>query len=145
MKKAVIVIVGLVLVAAVSAGVSYFFLSTGGKGLAKTSTAPPKNVQKVFGPIVDIGTFTVNLQGGTSFLKVDVNLELTGKPASTEVQGALPVVENTIINVLTTKSLQDVSTTSGKQSLRQQIMSTVNQALGGSPVQDVLFTSYMYQ
>lgn len=145
MKKILLILGGLIFVIVISAGVSFLLINATSKGKININLGSSKPAQKVFGPITDVGEFTVNLQGDSSFLKTDIALEMADKTAADQLQNLLPVVKDAIISVLSTKSLNDVQSANGKKALRLELLNKINNALGGSQVKDVLFTSYVYQ
>lgn len=113
--------------------------------LAGMTDSSAKEEPKEFGPIVQAGDYTVNLQGDSSFLRVQISLELADKKAEEELKNLMPIVKDQVIDVIATKTVADVKNPAGKDGLRKELLEKLNQALGGSKVKNVLFTSYVYQ
>lgn len=62
-----------------------------------------------------------------------------------ELEGKLPVINDAIISLLSSKTFEDVYTTEGKDILRQEIMQAVNDRLQGYHVIYVYFTEFVMQ
>lgn len=89
------------------------------------------------GEIVPMGEFLVNLKDGHTFLKADISVQV-GKDMHLEEKGggghegkAEPPapVRDAIISVLTSKSLEDISTPEGKAKLKKEIAKAINAAV----------------
>ncbi len=119
----------LALVAMLGAG-GFFGMKLGG-GNAKKE--PPK---LELGEIVPLGEFLVNLNDGRTFLKAEVSVQLskTGKLEADAPKGegkAEPPapVRDAVISVLSSKSLNEVSSPEGKSELKREIAEAVNKAV----------------
>jgi flagellar protein FliL len=116
------------------------------------------------GITLDTGNKIVNLAepGGRKYIRTNVVLEfapsnaeypsLTGEEKTlyvtefkAELNNILPVVNDSIITLLSSKDFQSVSTSEGKEVLRQQIMEAVNSKLHEYHVIYVYFTEFVYQ
>lgn len=91
--------------------------------------------------------FTVNLlsESGKRYLKVEMNLELDGEELSPELDTKKPVFRDVIIRVLSSKSLEEISTIKGKEKLKEQIVSELNMRLKDGKVKNVYFTDFVVQ
>ncbi len=109
----------------------------------KDPEAVPKAVAKEPGPLVPIGEFMVNLQGG-SYLKVTMTIE--GKEAKAEelLKSKEAFFKDKVNTVLSNKSLGDVQTPAAREKLRQELIDKLNE-VGNGKVQNVLFLSFIYQ
>lgn len=103
--------------------------------------------KKGIGPIYPLNTFIVNLLGGRgkNYLKVKIDLELSNKAASSEIDKRLPQFRDAIITLLSSKSNGDINTPEGKFQLRAEIISTLNQYLSSGKIRDVYFTDFIIQ
>ena len=122
-------------------------LGTGGTLAAQKlffkSSAPAQAAPKPDGPLVSIGDFTVNLQGG-SYLKTTITLEGTNAKSAAIITGKEAFLQDRVNTVLSGKSLADVETQAGRLKLRQELLAQLNQVADNN-IQDVLFVSFVYQ
>lgn len=97
--------------------------------------------------IVSLDTFTVNLADplGRRYLKITMDVELTGEDAATQLESENPKVKDRIITLLTSMSYADISSPEGKLLLKNEIVDRLNQILGGSKVLNVYFTEFIVQ
>ncbi len=104
-------------------------------------------------PFIEIGTmfpldtFTVNLlsDSGKRYLKVEMNLELGTEELGAELDSKTPVIRDTIIRLLSSKSLEEISTAKGKGKLKQQIVDQLNMRLRDGQINNVFFTEFVVQ
>lgn len=79
------------------------------------------------------------------YLKVDVVLELDSPKLVKEVESRLPQIQDLLISITSTKTLEDVSTTSGRNMLRQEIVDKINSLLATGQISNVYFTEFVVQ
>jgi flagellar protein FliL len=91
--------------------------------------------------------FTVNLlsESGRRYLKVEMNLELEGEELAVELEKKKPVLRDVIIRILSSKSLEEISTVKGKESLKEQIVSELNQRTKDGKIKNVYFVDFVVQ
>lgn len=99
------------------------------------------------GIMFPLDTFTVNLlsESGRRYLKCQLNLEMEGKELSPELEEKKPVFRDIIIRVLSSKSLEEISTVKGKEKLKEQIVTELNVRLKDGKVKNVYFTDFVVQ
>ena len=99
------------------------------------------------GLMFPLDTFTVNLlsESGRRYLKVEMNLEMEGEELSPELETKKPVFRDIIIRILSSKSLEEISTIKGKEKLKEQIVSDLNLRLKDGKVKNVYFTDFVVQ
>ncbi len=99
------------------------------------------------GIMYPLDTFTVNLlsESGRRYLKCELNLEMEGKELSPELDTKKPVFRDTIIRLLSSKSLEEISTAKGKERLKEQIVNELNTRLKDGKVRNVYFTDFVVQ
>ncbi len=99
------------------------------------------------GTLYPLDTFTVNLKSNTDrrYLKVTLSLELQGEELSTELDAKSAVLRDRIIRILTSKTLEEVSSKKGKQKVSQQIMNTLNAMLSNGKIKGIYFTEFVIQ
>ncbi|MDP3266830.1 MAG: flagellar basal body-associated protein FliL [Sulfuricurvum sp.] len=91
--------------------------------------------------------FTVNLlsESGRRYLKVEMNLELEGEELALELESKKPVLRDVIIRILSGKSLEEVSTIKGKETLKEEIVNDLNQRVKDGKIKNVYFTDFVVQ
>ena len=99
------------------------------------------------GILYPLDTFTVNLKSdaGRRYLKVTMSLELEGEELSLELDAKSPVLRDRIIRILTSKTLEEISSKKGKQKVSQQIMDTLNAMISDGTIQGIYFTEFVIQ
>lgn len=99
------------------------------------------------GLMYPLDIFTVNLlsESGRRYLKVEMNLELEGEELSPELDTKKPVFRDIIIRILSSKSLEEISTIKGKEKLKEQIVGELNTRLKDGKVKNVYFTDFVVQ
>jgi len=160
----IIIIVVLVLIIVGGAVVALLLMGDDEEAVMNQS-APQANVRSASKPrkssgdysnsrkLSDIGilypldTFTVNLKSdaGRRYLKVTMSLELEGEELSLELDSKSPVIRDRVIRILTSKSLEEISSKKGKQKVSEQIMDTLNAMISDGRIQGIYFTEFVVQ
>jgi len=99
------------------------------------------------GTLYPLDTFTVNLKSdsGRRYLKVTMSLELEGEELSMELDAKSPVLRDRIIRILSSKTLEEISSKKGKQKVSEQIMDTLNSMLSDGRIRGIYFTEFVIQ
>jgi flagellar FliL protein len=99
------------------------------------------------GILYPLDTFTVNLKSdaGRRYLKVTMSLELEGEELSLELDAKSAVLRDKIIRILTSKTLEEISSKKGKQKVSQQIMDTLNAMIRDGQIKGIYFTEFVIQ
>ncbi len=99
------------------------------------------------GILYPLDTFTVNLKSdaGRRYLKVTMSLELEGEELSLELDAKSPVLRDRIIRILTSKTLEEISSKKGKQKVSTQIMDTLNAMISDGTIKGIYFTEFVIQ
>lgn len=140
-----IIVVGVllfVLGGAGALGYMLFTLQNGGEVKEK-----PSSRAVVHGPLVKGGEFVVNIAdpGGRRYLKTEVHLEVKDEKAQKEIEGKLPIIQDRILSVLSSKTLADLEVYN-RDNLRQELLNQINSALGENMlIQNVYFTVFVIQ
>ena len=109
---------------------------------------PVKSMESMeVGPMFPLDTFTVNLlsDSGRRYLKVQMNLELDGEELAAELESKTAVVRDVVIRMLSSKTLEEISTVKGKDKLKEQIVNQLNLRLRDGNVRNVYFTEFVVQ
>ncbi|HEX7556046.1 MAG TPA: flagellar basal body-associated FliL family protein, partial [Leptolinea sp.] len=134
-----------------------------GTTIKNTPSSESAEVLPGQGIMIDTSTKIVNLAepGGKKFIRVTATLEFeppagyAEMPAeektaalttfTTEINSKIPVLDDTIVTLLSSKDFQSVYTTEGKDNLRKEIMDAVNTRLPTHKVIYVYFKEFVMQ
>lgn len=149
----VLVVVGVLLVGMLGAGFFVMWSKISSMGQQMQTSAvqkngtDQKNEASTMGPIYSLDTFIVNLaeETGNRYLRVTMDLELSDKSVEPEIKERLPQIRNALLMILPSKRIKDISTSQGKDALRQQIIDAINQLLPKGEVRNVYFTEFVIQ
>jgi len=99
------------------------------------------------GILYPLDTFTVNLKSdqGRRYLKATISLELEGEELSIELDNKSPVIRDRIIRILSSKTLEEISSKKGKQKVSDQIVDTMNSMIVDGDVKGIYFTEFVIQ
>lgn len=99
------------------------------------------------GILYPLDTFTVNLKSdaGRRYLKATISLELNGEELSLELDNKSPVIRDRIIRILTSKTLEEISSKKGKKKVSEQIIDTLNAMIVDGNVKGIYFTEFVIQ
>ena len=99
------------------------------------------------GILYPLDSFTVNLKSdsGRRYLKATLSLELSGEELSLELDAKAPVIRDRIIRILTSKTLEEISSKKGKEKVSEQIQDTLNSMITDGHVQGIYFTEFVIQ
>jgi flagellar basal body-associated protein FliL len=96
------------------------------------------------GAIVPLETFVVNLDGGR-YIRAQIQLEFTTRDVSKRFYARVIPIRDAIISALSKKSAETIVTDGGRQSLKTELKSVVNEALGKDEVAKVYFSQFLVQ
>ncbi|NMA68386.1 MAG: flagellar basal body-associated protein FliL [Desulfitobacterium sp.] len=99
-------------------------------------------IVKEEGPIIPIGEFTLNLQGG-AFLKAQISVEGMNEKSEDAIVSKKAVIKDRINTVLSSKSIQDVQP-EVREKLKNELVEQLNEVTNNN-VQDIFFESFVYQ
>ncbi len=99
------------------------------------------------GVLYPLDTFTVNLKSdaGRRYLKATMSLELDSPELSHELDSKAPVLRDRIIRILSSKTLEEISSKKGKQKVSEQIMDTLNSMITDGQIKGIYFTEFVIQ
>lgn len=162
----IIIIIVLVLVLLIGGAVAFLMMSNNDAAAEAAHSAPQAQMAEgahgdedggasyaSHGSMTEVGlmypldTFTVNLlsESGRRYLKVEMNLEIEGEELSPELDTKKPIFRDIIIRILSSKSLEEISTIKGKEKLKEQIVEELNMRLKDGKVKNVYFTDFVVQ
>jgi flagellar FliL protein len=147
----IIIVVLLLLLLVVGGLVAYFLLSSDDE--TKNNPNNPDQKQPVeekpvkkesanleIGPIYPLDPFTVNLKSvnGSRYLKCTINLEIDSPDTQPELDKIKPAIRDVIIRILSSKTVPEISTSKGKEKLKEELKKNINAIL---PKGCLLYTS----
>ena len=97
--------------------------------------------------IYPLEPFIVNIYDGQElrYLKVKIEMEMVGAGVKAEIDARLAPIRDSILVLLSSKTLQDVQDVQGKNQLKEEIMGAINKALPPGKVDKVYFTDFVVQ
>jgi flagellar FliL protein len=146
-KKLIIIAAAVLVLVLVGGGAAFLLLSKPADKHAKqaeTAAEEDKNP-----PVYEsLDSFTVNLAGGESYLAVEIKLLVASTDFDEKLKERMPEVRNDILNLLSSKQPDELSTPEGKAKLAADIQTDINGLLKVKPekgVKKVLFGSFLIQ
>jgi flagellar protein FliL len=128
--------------------------AAGGHGAAATPAAGGHGAAPAAGGaagpaanIFPLEPFIVNIYDGQElrYLKVKVELEMVGPAIKPEIEGRLAPIRDSILILLSAKTLQDVQDVQGKNTLKDEILSAINKNIPPGKIAKVYFTDFVVQ
>lgn len=120
--------------------------ATGPVARGEAETHHKEEESKEFiGKLVPLETFLVNVAGsrGRKLLKINMELEVTNAEVAEEVEKTKPRIRDYIIIIASSKSFAEISTTDGKNALREEIKNQINLILQKGQIKNVFFTEWI--
>lgn len=143
-NKKLFIVIGAVLLLIGGGGAAAWFMTQGGHSAKEAHAEPAK--PPVFLPLE---TFTVNLQGGESYLQTDITLQVAEEADAEAIKLQMPRVRSRLLTLLSSQGAESLSNAETKKKLVQDILLLMRQPFesNGKPqhVTDVLFTSFVIQ
>ena len=144
--KLIPILVAVVVIAAGGGGAFWWF-SRGAHAAAKHE--PARQAAESGGGVVPLEPFLVNLAdpGGSRYLRTTLKLVVADEKAAERVaknEVAMTRVRSAILELLTTRTADQLVTADGKTSLKHAIAERVTPIVG-VPVADVLFADFVVQ
>ncbi|WP_022852812.1 flagellar basal body-associated FliL family protein [Thermodesulfatator atlanticus] len=144
-KFLIFIILGVLLLAGGGAG-AYFLL------FAKSSPPPeeqpaPEPPEPEVGPFLQLDPFVVNLADPTGhrYLRAKITLEFRNDKAYQLANDRIPQINDAIIMVLSSKTVEEVLSPEGKLELRLELIRKLNDLLGPNTVKNIYFTQFVVQ
>ncbi len=138
-KKLLVLMIGLAIIGAGGfAGWQFFYKK-------KVETVEKQVFEKF--QMYPLGAKVVNLldNNGERYLKVDVQLEVSGAECVAELEELKPKITDAVLVLLSSKKYKEIAGFEGKQRLRDEIAMRLNSYLSRGQVQRVYFTEFIIQ
>ncbi|HEY3375615.1 MAG TPA: flagellar basal body-associated FliL family protein [Candidatus Aquicultor sp.] len=114
---------------------------------AATKQEETKAAEKKAGTFITLDSFTVNLTGGANYLQIAIAFEIEAgkKELETEITDRKPQINDTIITIIGSKSIEDISGQQGREKLKVEIKKAVDSLLSYGKIERVYFTTFIMQ
>jgi flagellar basal body-associated protein FliL len=99
------------------------------------------------GPIVKLNPLIINVkdEGGMSYLKTTIVLEVAKKNQIEEVTKRLPFLTDMVILTLGDKRLEELGQPGSKESLKQELLAKMNQSFPSNTIKQLFFDEFLYE
>lgn len=150
-SKLLLIVVAIVAVLGVAVG-AWFMLGSGSgeevTGADATAQAPKEEKREP--AYMPMEKFLVNFdhKGGMRYIQTDIQLMAYDPKTLERVQRNMPAVRNRVIMLLSDQDFDALRTVAGKETLRQDVLTAVNEVLdlkGPDAVEEAFFTSFVLQ
>ena len=103
--------------------------------------------EKSIGPLIPMESIVVNVAEtkGRRFFKTALSLEVDGKDLEKTAPESMPMLRAHVIDVLSAKTLDQLVSPSSRDSLRTEILMTLNAEVTGGEFSDLFFTEFLVQ
>jgi len=135
------IVIGIIVIALAGGLGAYVFL-TSGKGGAHEQKEEKHEVKSA---LIAIDPFVLNLAEQGRFLKVSMQFELADAANLAMVTEKTPQLRDAIITLVSSKSVESVSSPEGKFQLKDELLLRANQAMGKSLFKNLYFTEFVMQ
>jgi len=97
--------------------------------------------------IFPLDPFIVNIYDGQElrYLKVKVELEMVSPAVKGEIEGRLAPIRDSVLILLSAKTLQDIQDVQGKNTLKDEILGAINKNIPPGKIAKVYFTDFVVQ
>jgi len=145
-------LIGGILITAIAVGAGVFFFMHGrgegeegaeGDGEKKHEATAAKKVHSVY----PMDPLIVNIHDGGElrYLKVKLEFEINGLDAKAEIDPFLAPMQDALLVLLSGKQMEEITTTEGKNRLREEIMASVGKIVPPKKITRVYFTDFVVQ
>jgi flagellar FliL protein len=142
-NKSLILIIVVLVVALVGGIAAYLFLFSGSH---KPAAEVKKEEQKeAKASLIALDSFVLNLSERGRFLKVTMQFELVDAANLTLVNDKTPQLRDAIITLVSSKSVESVSSPEGKFQLKDELLLRANQSMGKDVFKNLFFTEFVMQ
>lgn len=97
--------------------------------------------------IYPLEPFIVNIYDGQElrYLKVKVEIEMASPEVKTDLDARVAPIRDTILVLLSAKTLQDIQDVQGKNQLKEEILTSINKIIPPGKIAKVYFTDFVVQ
>ncbi len=140
-KWIIIVIVVFIFLAAAGGAAAVHFLNPFGEQAQGEPEEPSPEYEYVF------DSFVVNLAGQDHrrYLKVTMTAAYHEEELQEELESKMPEIRNDIIDILRSKSLEEVQKEGATREIRRQVVESINSIIKEGSIQEIYLTDYIIQ
>lgn len=97
--------------------------------------------------IFPLDPFIVNIYDGQElrYLKVKVEMEMVAPAIKAEIEGRLAPIRDSVLILLSAKTLQDIQDVQGKNTLKEEILGAINKNVAPGKIVKIYFTDFVVQ
>jgi len=148
-RKRLFIIGGIVLLAAVAIAVAVILYMRSSSDEGETAEGGEKKAAAAIKATImyPLEPFIVNIHDGSNlrYLKVKLEFEIPAIGAKEELDRVQAPMRDAILVLLSSKNLDDISMTDGKNKLRDEVMATLVKVAPAGKVSRVYFTDFVVQ
>lgn len=114
---------------------------------AAASSGAEQSQASSLGPLFKLDTFIVNLadQKRSRYLRATMELELADSANTGRLEDRLPQIRDSILMILPSKRVVDITSMEGKTALRDEIIAKLNDLFAETIVSNIFFTEFVVQ
>ncbi len=129
-----------------ASGFGAFKAATAHAEVAKHEAEPEASGNEITGPVVQLDPFVVNLNEATArYVKVTLQLELTGEPATVNLEKGKQLVRDQVLSYLSGLKVADTLGEAAKDHMKEELLQRIVGALGKGNVKRVFFSEFVVQ
>ena len=152
-NKMLIILIGVFLLVVVAMGGGFFMMWNKMSSMNTVSSEETEKGEEAeeavetMGPTKKLETFIVNLadKDGTRYLRISMDLELINEETAQLVDKRLPRIRDAILMILPTKKYEDIGTVEGKSTLRNEMLTKLNEVMIPEKIKTIYFTEFVVQ
>lgn len=119
-------------------------------GGAPAEAMPNVRINKTYlkvGALYEMPLFVANLvsRKGKRYLRIKMNFEMDNESLMAELEMKKAVISDIVLSVLTSKTVEDLSSIKGKSRTKQEIIVTINRSLLDGKIKNIFFTEFIIQ
>lgn len=92
---------------------------------------------------MDIFVINVKAKGGKADLKFEVSFEMGNKDLNPELDQKTPQIRDLIITMVSSKSIEEISTSVGQDKLKNQMKQRINRILKEDKIRNIYFSTFV--
>ena len=116
-----------------------------GRKVASETTQKPEEMTIVY----PLKSFIVNLADkkgvGKRYLKLTLEVEVAGEEQRALVNHKIPQLRDTILLMLSSRTIEEITSMESKLELKQVLLARMNSAIGKNVIQRLYFTEFVVQ
>jgi flagellar FliL protein len=106
-----------------------------------------KETKGELGPMLPIEEVLVNVAGtkGRRFFKTSLQLEMEGDGIEKTAPERMPVLRGKVIDLLSSKNMDQLTSPGARDSLKTELLDTLNAEVSGGEFRNLFFTEFLVQ